>query len=199
VRKLLWTLPLSALALGLLVLALLAWNLFTFQRLTDEAPVAVLRFSAIEPQVWQAELRSGDFCATRSYRLTGDEWRLDARFLKWKPWANLLGMDAMYRLERLSGRYRSVADENLRQPSAHDIADRPLIDLAQYAGRESGNWMPLDTLFGSSVYETIDPDYRYVVFRSQSGLLVRKEPIQMAHYENGSLVIYIQKNCSDSN
>jgi hypothetical protein len=196
VRKLLWTLPLSALALGALVFGLLAWNLFTFHRLTNEAPIAALRFIAIEPQIWQVELRSGDFCETRKYRLFGDEWRLDARFLKWKPWANLLGMDAMYRLERISGRYRAVSDENARKHFAYDIGRRPAIDLARYAEYDMGGWVPVDTVFGSSVYETIDPDYRYVVYRAQSGLLVRKERITSAHYEDGALVIHIEKDCS---
>lgn len=195
-RKLLWTLPLSVLALGGLVVALLAWNLVTFHRLTDEAPIAALRFVAIEPHTWQVELRSGDFCTTRKYRLLGEEWRLDARFLKWKPWANLLGMDSMYRLERLSGRYRDVGDENSLPRSAHDIGEVPAIDLVRYAERDWGGWVPVDTTFGSSVYETIDPAYRYVVYRSQSGLLVRKEKVTAAHYDGGALVIHIEKDCS---
>jgi hypothetical protein len=197
VRKLLFTVPLSMLALVALVIGLLAWNLFSFHRLTSEAPIATLRFVPVAPQTWQVELRSGDFCQARNYRVLGDEWRLDARFLKWKSWANLLGMDAMYRLERLSGRYREVADENTRPRSAHDIAEVPAVDLVRYAERDWAGWVPVDTTFGSSVYETIDPDYRYVVYRSQSGLLVRKQRMTAAHYEGGSLVIHIEKDCAE--
>ena len=197
-RKLLWTVPLSILVLGVLVVLLLVSNLYTFHRLSSEAPIAVLRFVAIAPQTWQAELRSGDFCEPRTYPMFGDEWRVDARFLKWKPWANLLGLDAMYRLERLGGRYRDLADENARKHLAHDITATPAVDLARYAERTQGRWMPVDTTFGSSVYESIDTDYRYIVYRSQSGLLVRKERVAAAHYEGDALVIHIEKDCPDS-
>ena len=66
--------------------------------LTDEALIAKLRFVQIAPRHYQVELRSGDFCERQRFELFGDEWRLDARFLKWKPLANLFGFDAMHRL-----------------------------------------------------------------------------------------------------
>ena len=174
-RKLLWGLPVSVLVLVALLLGLVAWNLHTFNRLTDEALVARLRFVEIAPRHYRVELRSGDFCQAREYELFGDEWRLDARFLKWKPLANLFGFDALYRLERLSGRYRDLADENSRKHQAYEVSERPGIDLVKYLERDWKYWSPVDTHFGSSVYEGMDPDYEYAVYRSQSGLLVRRE------------------------
>lgn len=194
-RKLFWGVPLSILGLLVLTGGLVAWNLYTFDRLTDEALIAKLRFVQLAPQRYQVELRSGDFCQLRKFDLFGDEWRVDARFLKWKSWATLLGMDAMYRLERLSGRYRNIDDENTGKHIAHDITQSPALDLAGYANTRWGGWIPVDTSFGSSVYETIDPDYEYAVYRSQSGLLVRKEAVAPAHYEGGALVIHIEKGC----
>jgi len=196
-RKLFWGFPAAVLILAGLSAGLVAWNLHTFSRLTDEALVATLRFVQIAPRHYRVELRSGDFCQEREYELFGDEWRLDARFLKWKPLANLFGFDAMYRLERLSGRYREVADENSQKHQAHDISDRPGIDLIKYLERDWRYWSPVDTYFGSSVYEGIDPAYEYAVYRSQSGLLVRREPLAAAHYEGDALVIQIRKDCRD--
>ena len=147
-------------------------------------------------QHYQVELRSGDFCQPQILELYGDQWQIDARFLKWKAWANLLGMDALYRLERLGGRYQSGSDENSRKHLVHTLSDTPAIDLVRYIGDGQGAWLPVDTRFGSSVYETIDPDYEYTVYRSQSGLLVRKQRIPAAHYEQGKLVIDIVKGCS---
>lgn len=180
--------------LGLPV-ALVGWNLHTFNRLTDEAPIAKLRFVEMSPQHWSVELRTGDFCQPRHYRLDGDQWRLDARFLKWKPVANLFGLDAMYRIERLGGRYSNVNDENSHKPQAHDIGDKPALDLTDYLDEKWLSWSPVDTLFGSSVYESIDPAYEYTVFRSQSGLLVRRQLIDTARFQSGSLVIPIEKPC----
>ena len=179
----------AALAISLFGLELLSW-----QRLTHEAPVARVRFEALGPQRYRVELRDGDFCQPRYFELAGDEWRLDARFLKWKPWANLLGLDAHYRLERISGRYRDIDEENRRPHQAYALAGagaQALID----------GWLldtalsPLDTEFGSSVYEAMDPDRVYTVYRSQSGLLVRSRPA-MPVRQAGRLVIPIEPDCS---
>jgi len=187
--------PVFTLTLLGLPVALVGWNLHNFHRLTAEAPIAQLRFVEMAPQRYAVELLSGDFCKPRHFQLVGDEWRLDARFLKWKPAANLFGLDAMYRLDRLAGRYSSIDDANNRQHVAYDIADKPGIDLTDYLDERWLSWTPVDTYFGSSVYEHIDPAYEYTVYRSQSGLLVRKQLIETAHYEGDSLVIHIERPC----
>jgi hypothetical protein len=196
-RKLIWGLPVTILVLVGLSFGLVAWNLHTYSRLTDEALIAKLRFVPIDARHYRVELRSGDFCDQQEFELYGDEWRLDARFLKWKPLANLFGLDAMYRLERLSGRYRSLADENSRRHQAYDVSPPAGIDLIKYLERDWKYWSPVDTYFGSSVYESVDPAYEYAVYRSQSGLLVRKELLTTAHYEGDALVIHIRKDCQD--
>ena len=189
------SLPVIILAVFGLPVALVGWNLHTFHRLTDEAPIAKLRFVQLAPQHFSVELRSGDFCTAQHYELDGDEWRLDARFLKWKPLANLFGLDAMYRLDRLGGRYSQIDEANSRRQVAYQIGDKPGIDLTDYLNERWLSWSPVDTYFGSSVYETIDPAYEYTVYRSQSGLLVRRQPIETAHYEDQSLVIHIEQPC----
>lgn len=180
--------------LGLPV-ALVGWNLHTFHRLTNEAPIAQLRFVQMAPQQFSVALRTGDFCDARHFQLDGDQWRLDARFLKWKPAANLFGLDAMYRIERLGGRYSNINAANTRKSVAYEIGEKPGIDLTDHLDEKWMSWSPVDTLFGSSVYESIDPAYEYVVFRSQSGLLVRRHLIESARYEGGSLVIPIEQHC----
>jgi hypothetical protein len=187
--------PLFVLLLLGLPAALVGWNLHTFHRLTAEAPIAKLRFVELAPQQYAVELRSGDFCTVQHFKISGDDWRLDARFLKWKPVANLFGLDAMYRLERLGGRYSRIDEANTRPQHAYQIGDKPGIDLTDHLNERWLSWSPVDTYFGSSVYEAIDPAYEYTVYRSQSGLLVRKHKIETAHYEDGSLVIHIDRPC----
>ena len=194
-RRFLFSIPFVLLVLVGLVAGLIVSNLYTYHRLTDEAPIARLQFEPMAPRQYAVELLTGDFCKPQRFTLYGDQWRIDARFLKWKPLANLLGLDAMYRLERLSGRYRDTAAENREPHQAWDIGLKPRVDLLDYVNRDWKYWSPVDTYFGSSVYEDIDPAYRYTVYRGQSGLLVRKEPLAPAHYENGELVIHIDRDC----
>ena len=44
----------------------------------------------------------------RFLTLRGDEWQMDARVVNWKPPATLLGLDPIYQLDRLSGRYSDI-------------------------------------------------------------------------------------------
>jgi len=178
-------------------LALVGINLHTFHRLTDEAKIAGLRFVEMAPQRYAVELRTGDFCAPQHFEIKGDEWRLDARFLKWKPLANLVGFDAMYRLDRLSGRYSDINAANSAPHVAYQVGEKPAVDLTDYLREDWKHWSPVDTSFGSSVYEVIDPAYEYTVYRTQSALLVRKELISIAHYDGEALVIEIEKPCAE--
>ncbi|MFC1773004.1 hypothetical protein ACFL3A_06600 [Pseudomonadota bacterium] len=191
---------LSFLALVLATpLALVGVNLHTFHRLTDEAQIARLRFVEMAPRQYAVELRTGDFCSPQHFAIKGDEWRLDARFLKWKPLANLIGFDAMYRLDRLSGRYSDIDAANNAPHVAFQVGEKPVVDLTDYLRGDWKYWSPVDTSFGSSVYEVIDPAYEYTVYRTQSALLIRKEIITASHYEGGALVIQIEKPCGDDN
>jgi len=86
--------------------------------------------------------------------LQGDDG-CDGRVQKWKPWANLLGLDATYTLEHLSNMYFSAARGNGRPITAciRDVAPRidqylPPSWLAWLAARS----FAVDRHFGSANY-----------------------------------------------
>jgi len=189
--------PLTGFVLVLVAFVLLlASNLYTYHRLTDEAPIAELRFRQLAPFRYRASIAFGDFCSERSYVLYGDQWRLDAQFLKWRPWANLLGLDALYRIERLGGRYADTALENAQPHQAYPLRAQDGPDLPRLLARHAGWISPVDTLFGSSVYAPMDPGYLYRVYRGQSGLLVRRQPLLADGAAAAGLTIEISRACS---
>jgi hypothetical protein len=159
---------------GAVFLLLLASNFYTFHRLTDEEPIAELRFTRVGQQAFEAVLRHGDFCESQTFRLYGDQWRLDAEFLKWRPWANLLGFDSMYRIERLGSRYLDIRHEISGQRAAYELRPEVPVDLTAVIAKYHGFLSPVDTLYGSSVYAGMEEGAVYLVFRGQSGLFVRK-------------------------
>lgn len=164
-------------AAALAVIALAA-NLYTYQRLSAERPLAELSFHQISPQHFRVVL-SRPGMPNRTARLVGDEWRIDARVLKWRPAANLLGFDALARLERLSGRYRNIAQANHKSHRA--IALQTAADgwSAWRAAHYLPRWLaPVDARYGSATYLPMADDARYRVTLSQSGLVAR--PINAA-------------------
>ena len=149
----------------------------TYHRLADEAMVAQLRFEQLGEQHYRVHLISLDVPgAGHTYEIWGDQWQLDAEFMKIKPWANVLGVDALYRLDRLQGRYRDIEQENANTPVAYELSPRQGNWLSRFMG--SWDWLVLvaDAEYGSATYATIDTDKIYSVYRTQSGLITRISP-----------------------
>ena len=157
---------------GLLLAAMLGWNLWTYQQLTAEQWVADLSFNRIGDGYYMATLEpSGK--STNQFELRGDDWQLDVRLVTWTPWMQLLGNDPIYRLDRISGRYRDVETARTRLPSIHALSRNPGLDLWALA-RDGGNWMPgVDAAYGSAVFLPMADGARYRISLSARGLLAR--------------------------
>jgi len=154
-------------------LAALALNLHTYERLTYERPLAELEFTRLAPQRFRAVVRYANGERSAALELYGDEWQLDARILKWRGIANVLGLDARYRIERLSGRYADVEQERSHPRSAHRLASDAGLDAWALARRYE-RWLPLaDALYGSATYLPMADGARFAVRVTQSGLIAR--------------------------
>jgi hypothetical protein len=162
--------------LGALAVLLVAANVYTYHRLTAETLIAELRFDPTGDRQYLAYLRTGDRCRERVFPLLGEQWRVDAEFVKWKYWAALLGLDSEYRLDRLEGRYRSTADQNAAPNIAHDLGGGTALDVVAIAQALGPLNFLLDATYGSSTYQDIDPDRVYRVYRTSTGIIARSEP-----------------------
>jgi hypothetical protein len=170
-----WSLFLIVLLAAFCVM-LLSASIYTFHQLTDETLIAELRFDETGDRQYLAHLRTGGGCEERTLPVLGEQWRVDAEFLKWKYWALLLGLDSQYRLDRLEGRYRSSAEQNSAPNIAHDLAGGTALDVVSVAGA-LGTWnFLIDATYGSSTYEDIDTASVYNVYRTQTGIITRKAP-----------------------
>ncbi len=164
---------------GLLLLAtaaaifIISLNLHTYARLTYEQPVAEIVFEQRGPQRYRATLTQIPSGEMQMFILAGDEWQLDARVLKWQGWANLLGLDAQYRLERVSGRYRDIEQERNHERTVYGLSENPGVDLWVLSTRYP-QWLPfVDAVYGSATYLPMADGARYEVKMTQSGLLAR--------------------------
>lgn len=151
---------------------LIGINLLTYARFTAERPVATVRFRELSPQHFAVTLVRHDGRTVRA-TLAGDEWELDARIIKWKGIATVLGFEPLYRLQRLSGRYTRIGDELSRPPTAVALAKEPGVSLWDLAHREAG-WLPLvDAAYGTATYLPMSDGAAYRVSLSVTGLLAR--------------------------
>jgi hypothetical protein len=156
------------------VALLCAGPFYIYGRFNTEQPVAEISFKRLGDKRYMAYLATGDLCSVNTYELLGDQWQLDASFVKWRGLGTLLGLDSLYRLDRLSGRYADVGEQNRAARLSHDVAPPVFVDVFPKQRGERGlAGLLVDTRYGSSVYMDIDPTRRYRVYKTEDALIAR--------------------------
>ena len=158
----------------LISVSLVGTNLLTYHRLTHESPVAYLYVEQLEQQHYRVDFLHLQNCKKTSYIIQGDEWQVDARIIKWHGWANLLGLDASFQLDRISGRYHNIEQQRIQLPSVFTLETKRDYDL--WALKKKYQWLPwLDAKYGQSVFLAMKNAQSYQVYMSQSGLIAREQ------------------------
>ena len=147
-------------------------SIYGYAQLTDELTVATIEFSAGEPGSYRARLMV-DGERDRFFTLSGDEWQIDARVVTWEPPATILGLDPIYQLERLSGRYSDVEDERSGPRTVHALADRKAVDVWDIARRYPVLTPGVDAYYGTATYVPMANGARYTVSLSRDALIAR--------------------------
>ena len=148
---------------------LIGTNLRSYQRLAYEQPAGELQLTKDGERQFNALLTYPDG-RHASFPLSGDEWQ-----------ANLVGFDAAYRLERISGRYTRLEDERNLPRTVYDLHEPGRIDPWELVHRYR-SWVPwLDALYGSATFLPMADGALYEIKVSQSGLVAR--PLNQAARE----------------
>jgi hypothetical protein len=151
---------------------LIASNLRTYQRLSYEQAAAELQLTRTGEREFNAVLTHQDG-ESKDFALRGDEWQVDARVLKWHAFANLVGFDTAYRLERISGRYSRIEDERSQARTVYSLNPPQRIDPWDLVHRYH-SWVPwMDALYGSATFLPMADGALYEIKVSQSGLVAR--------------------------
>ncbi len=114
---------------GAALIAAAAWDLRGYEQTGETRPIATLSFNKTDDKHFSVSLvdeRGGE----QRYALSGDLWQLDVRVLKWFDAAARIGIKPGYRLERLSGRYLALEDEQKRPHTAVSLhSEQSVIDV----------------------------------------------------------------------
>ena len=150
-----------------------AVNLYSYERLTYEQPIANMTFKQLGEQRFRVEISYHGEKKKGSYIISGDEWQIDARIIKWHGWAQLLGLNAQYRLERIGGRYSDIEEERAKRRSAYALDSRDDIDYWKIINRYK-KWLPwVDAYYGSATYLPMLDNASYSLSLTQTGLIAR--------------------------
>ena len=164
--------PIFGIVIMFIINAVLALLLaLTYSGLTKENLVATITFDSAPHQnnVYIAHILDNDSKKIGDYIIYSDQWRIDASFIKMEYWANILGIESKYVLNRFEGRYSDIIKENTNLHKAYQLEDHSFIDNFSFF---------FDTTYGSSVYKEIKLKTLFTVLHSPTGLLVREKVIE---------------------
>ena len=169
-------------AVGLVVLALAlgtgaaAWSLARFEALTRETTAAVIDLEPLGERRFRATVHTGTGEA-RTFDLRGDQIWVDARIVKWHPYANMMGLHTAYRLERIGGRYRNLDDERTAPRTVESLAEDDFAGgLFDWADRQRWLGPLIDAEYGSGSFVPAGASRSVQVRVSTTGLLIRDVP-----------------------
>ncbi|TXH92959.1 MAG: hypothetical protein E6Q71_00095 [Pseudomonas sp.] len=163
---------------GLLVLALalligvVAYDLRSYDVQVQGRPFLTLTFAADGPQRYRVNLLEGS--KEREVVLEGDLWQLDARLLGWKGLAALIGLEPGYRLEKLSGRFLAIEQQQTARHAQVQLAASPYgIDLWHWLRLTRRDLFLFDPQAARVTYLPIADGAAFSVSLSPTGLLAR--------------------------
>lgn len=163
---------LALLAAGTLV-ALTAYDVYSYKQVLQEQVVATINFDKIEEQHYFAVLSDKDGKEQR-VELRGDQWQLDARIVKWQGYLATFGIKPAFRLERLSGRYYDIEQETTAKRTAYTVHNSLYgVDVWKIFN-SNPEWVPVvDAVYGSATYLPMKDGALFEISLSNTGLVAR--------------------------
>ncbi len=149
-------------------------DLIGYKKILAEEPIVTLEFQQSGVRQYQVNIIDNE--GRQSLRaLTGDEWQLDVRLIKWGDALAALGVSPLYRLDRLSGRYADVREEISQKKSAHgfDQTNGYGIDIWSLARRFPQLRGMIDTQYGSATFLPMADGAIYRISINGAGLVAR--------------------------
>ena len=103
------------------------------------------------------------------FGLIGDEWQLDMRIITWNNMLSALGLNTLYRFERISGRYTSIENSQKRKHSLYPLNDKNVTDFlwAYMASLYDGS--VFRAYYGLALFAPMSDKAKYGIFLTSTG------------------------------
>lgn len=152
---------------------LVALDLLSYQQMMRDKSIGTISFVKTGEQAYTAHVLLAGDTKEQSYELKGDQWQVDARVIRWKGMFNAFGAKPGYRLDRLSGRYYSLADERAAERTVYPLSSSEYgLDLWAWANEhESMPW--IEAVYGSATFLPMKDGALYEITLTSTGLAAR--------------------------
>jgi len=152
--------------------ATISVSIHGYQALTREEQAAIVRISPAGEQKFSARFIMPD-SSEKVFVLAGDQLYVDAHILKWKPFANILGLHTSYELDRVSGRYSDLHDERTKVHTHYSLSKNKLFNIFDLRQQYTLFSPLLDAEYGSATFINSNSSAEFRIMVSTTGLLIR--------------------------
>lgn len=169
-----WFRGLTGIALGLVsaILFLLALDFKNYRQLSMDQPIATITFVKQSEQEYTAALSLDLASQPVTYQISGDQWQIDARILRFSGLLKTLGGKPGYQLDRISGRYRSVINEMNMPRSAYNLtSEASFLDVWQWLNTWDHLTPGVQAVYGSAAFLPMADGAMYQLSLGESGLV----------------------------
>ncbi|WP_437883396.1 hypothetical protein [Pseudomonas sp. LRF_L74] len=163
---------------GLLVVALavlfglVGYDLRGYTALAGGQPLVTLSFAAEGAQRYRVNLMENG--VERVVTLEGDLWQLDARLLRLKGLADLIGLQPGYRLDRLSGRFLAIEQQESARNVQTQLSESPYgVDLWRWLRMSRHDLFLFDPQAVRVTYLPVADGAMFSVVLTPTGLLAQ--------------------------
>lgn len=154
-------------------IGLIAYDIFRYKQISEEQVVATLSFTKVAEQHFNAVLVDKEG-KEHKYDLRGDQWQLDARVIKWQGYLGTFGLHPAFRLDRISGRYYELQQEQDAPRTVYSLNESLYgMDLWSWINQYPKYFPIVDAIYGSATYLPMADGALFEITLSQSGLLAR--------------------------
>lgn len=154
-------------------LSLVGWEFYQYRQVNNEQQIASLSITQISEKEFEVEILEP--LATKSWKviLKGDQWQMDARIIRWSRTGIGSSLKPGYRLERISGRYYSLEEEQNSPRTVHSLVDQEW-NSSVWNFLHSTQLMGLiDARYGSATFVPLADGAIYSIGLSHTGLVAK--------------------------
>lgn len=173
-----WKSPFNALK----VILYLAFSIFIFVSVhalssfyssANKQAVLEVHIDKLDHQYYQVSLVTPSkslLQEKQTYLVYGDMWQVDYKVLTWHKIVSYFGIDTLYSLERLNGRYSDVDDEQKKQRSLYSLKPESVNDVAWPYALTILEISLVRGFYGTSVFAPLSNQAKYSVYLTETGI-----------------------------
>jgi hypothetical protein len=109
------------------------------------------------------------------YLLRGQQWTVEGHILKWDDWLNFLGLQTMYKLTRVRGRYLRADDEMNKPATVYSLVANEEDPRWRWL-YEYGPLLPfVQAVYGNTVFTFPSEAKTFDIYVTTSGFMIAEE------------------------